>query len=116
MKTTKEMIEVMQAFENGAEIEAKPIVVGDWKEETEPEWDWVSFDYRIKKQPKEPEYIPFSFEDAEQLVGKIIKSKDENWIELLTFFDEDCTSNITYEALLKDYTFLDGSLCGKLKQ
>ena len=53
MKTTKEMIAVMQAFENGAEIEAKPIVVGDWEEETEPEWDWVSFDYRIKKQPKE---------------------------------------------------------------
>lgn len=116
MKTTKEMIEVMQAFENGAEIEAKPIVVGDWEEETEPEWDWVSFDYRIKKQPKEPEYIPFSFEDAEQLIGKVVKSKDENWIEMITWCDNDEASSISYSNLLYGYTFIEGSPCGKLKQ
>lgn len=118
MKTIQEMIAVMQAYADGKEIELAPNCYTNkiWKDTSNPAWDWNQFDYRVKEEPKQPEYIPFSFEDAEQLVGKVIKSKDENWIELLTFFDEDYTSNITYEALLRDYTFLDGSPCGKLKQ
>ena len=114
MKTTKEMIAVMQAYEDGKEIEYtnknSPM---DWLKTKDPLWDWNASDYRVKKAT---EYVPFTFEDAEHLIGKVIKSKDENWIELLTFFGEDYTSNITYEALLRDYTFLDGSPCGKLKQ
>lgn len=71
----------------------------------------------------EPEYIPFTFEDAEQLIGKVIRPKNElhKLILLISminfsgvFLEDEIT--ITYTSLLSDYTFLDGSPCGKLKQ
>jgi hypothetical protein len=51
MKTTKEMIEVMQAFEDGKGVEAKGRNVG-WVLASNPIWDWRTFDYRIKPEPK----------------------------------------------------------------
>ena len=113
MKTLKEKIAVMQAFADGREIEYYYPSTEKWYKTKDPVWDWNTNDYRVKESP---EYIPFTFEDAEFLIGKVVKSKDEDWIEMLIFFDKDYASNITYEALLMDFTFLDGSPCGKLKQ
>ena len=114
MKTTKEMIEVMQAYVDGKEIEYtnknSPM---DWLKTKDPLWDWNASDYRVKQAP---EYVPFTFEDAEQLIGKVVKSKDENWIEMITWCDNDEASSIPYSTLLYGYTFIDGSPCGKLKQ
>ena len=51
-KTIKEMIEVMEWFDNGEDVEVK----GKNEEDTEwilastPSWNWDAFDYRIKKQ------------------------------------------------------------------
>ena len=50
MKTTKEMIEVMTAYENGAEIER--FLEGRWLDIKSPLWDWRRLDYRIKEQKK----------------------------------------------------------------
>lgn len=58
MKTTKEMIEVMQAFERGEQIQCKALE-GDiygWDDTKEPWWDWYHLDYRVK--PKNS-YVPF---------------------------------------------------------
>ena len=53
MKTIHEMIEVMQAAERGEQIQYKRSGHG-WREcESEPAWDWRSFDYRVKPQPRE---------------------------------------------------------------
>ena len=58
MKTTKEMIEVMQHFENGGEVEFSDdnfeTVLGESKKEDEEDlcWNWDEFDYRIK-EPKQ---------------------------------------------------------------
>lgn len=48
--TTKEMIEVMQAYENGEEIESKgKFKDGNcWHSDHFPVWDWLLMDYRIK--------------------------------------------------------------------
>lgn len=49
MKTTKEMIEVMQHFVNGGEIEcAYYINENIWKPANCPNWDWSTTNYRIK--------------------------------------------------------------------
>ena len=54
MKTTKEMIEVMQAYDRGEKIEA---VYNDvWVDIDMPEWSWGLRDYRVK--PKKS-YVPF---------------------------------------------------------
>ena len=55
MKTTKEMIEVMQAYEIGEQIEIMN-KFGEWIYIDKPIWNWAIFDYRVKPKPK---YVPF---------------------------------------------------------
>lgn len=116
MKTIQEKIAVMQAFADGKEIEIYDEYTSKWISASGPNFNWTGCDYRVKEEPKQPEYIPFTFEDAEFLIGKIVKSKNEKWIEMLIFASENEISNISYGFLLDCYTFLDGSPCGKLKQ
>lgn len=57
MKTTKEKIEVMQAFEEGKDIEFKWLFKADepfrtWDLTDDPVWNWCDFDYRIKEESK----------------------------------------------------------------
>lgn len=118
MKTTQEMIAVMQAYVDGKEIELAPNCYANktWKDTSNPRWDWYQFDYRVKEEPKQPEYIPFTFEDAVFLIGKSVRRKNNKWVELITYCDKTDTSVCMYQDLLRDYTFLDGSPCGKLKE
>jgi len=53
MKTIREMIEVMQAYERGEKIQCyeKP----GWFDVHLPHWDWMNRDYRIKPAPKRQE-------------------------------------------------------------
>lgn len=56
MKTTKEKIEVMQAFLDGKKVEFKDVLDNRWHIMLvlrEPAWDWESVDYRIKNEPLE---------------------------------------------------------------
>lgn len=121
---TKEMIEVMQAFVNDKEIEWKYRSISDvkWKLlcSLEPLWDWSDCDYRIKKETK---YIPFKWQDREQLRGKWVRLKEKNEEFLISgfeltkspyvFFNEDC---ISFRELFEEYEFLNGNPCGKLEE
>ena len=53
-KTIKEMIEVMEHYENGGEVEfiTKGYIGTRWETVTLPSWDWSYFDYRIKNKTK----------------------------------------------------------------
>lgn len=52
--STKEMIEVMKAYEQGLKIEYKYKDSNDtWERTIEPAWNWHSFDYRIKPYQRE---------------------------------------------------------------
>jgi len=51
---TKEMISVIQAFEDGKVIQAKVKINGDlnqWHTVSKPYWDFIRQDYRIKPEP-----------------------------------------------------------------
>lgn len=54
--TTKEMIAVMQAYEEGKKIQYR--LRGDsastWRNAVCPCWDWRTFDYRIKPEEEKP--------------------------------------------------------------
>ena len=122
MKTTKEMIEVMQAYNNGEKIEAfyNDVLVDIYI----PEWNWEVRDYRVK--PKNS-YVPF--ETAEEFLtayrkhGEFIENKesgekmnayvDKNGIVILS-----TALNCTYtfenlRTLFGCYKFSDGTPCGK---
>jgi hypothetical protein len=47
----------IKAWADGAEIEYKYHLVNEWRDTVRPQWDDDGFEYRIKLQPKEPQYI-----------------------------------------------------------
>ena len=49
--TTKEMIAVLEHYENGGEVECEN-VDGTWFEVSEPRWNFEKRKYRIKEKPK----------------------------------------------------------------
>ena len=60
MKTTKEKIAVMQAFEDGKKVEIKAGHWGEWQPcsiKGYPCWNWETYDYRLFSRIDE---IPFS--------------------------------------------------------
>ena len=46
----KEMIKVMQHYENGGEVECSIKRLHDWKSYSSYYWNWQKMDYRIKEQ------------------------------------------------------------------
>ena len=118
----KEMIKILQAFENGEEIECLSMnkLIPNWRNFDSLNFNFTSYTYRIK--PKQ-EYIPFDYND--DLVGKVVRSNKPNKVvnhpKLLII--KQCYENvlvgdylfISYQELLESYIFLDGSKCGKLK-
>ena len=126
MKTIKEMIEVMQAYERGEQIEVHYLYNHKdyWAACGTPIWDWDFSDYRVKPKKK---YVPF--ETAEEFLtayrkhGEFIENKesgekmnayvDKNGIVILS-----TALNCTYtfenlRTLFGCYKFSDGTPCGK---
>jgi len=104
----------IEAFKNGKVIQFAN-VSGDWHDDTNP--SFTMLEYRIKP---EPELIPFDYSDAEFLIGKAVKHKKNKNISLITTVYDQCViidGNVKpFYSLSFDYTFLDGSACGKIKQ
>ena len=75
MKDIDEMIEVMQAYKNGEQIEFcyTDEVIKVWEDTGKPLWNWGDTDYRVKPKPK---YVPFEtaedFLEAQNLHGQVI--------------------------------------------
>jgi hypothetical protein len=81
MKTTKEKMEVMQAFLDGKLLQRQSVdcPTGRWhRVGTEPAWNWFGIDYRVKPEPKviwvneyksEFDVIRHSKEEAEEDAG-----------------------------------------------
>ena len=125
--TTKEMIEVMQAYDRGEQIEyrIKDFMRDDeWYVQKEfPEWDWKTFEYRVKPKPK---YVPFEtaveFITAQKKKGRFVIDK-KSGTKYNIFIN---ASNIVYltnmysfgfigtlQKIFDEFTFTDGTPCGK---
>ena len=132
MKTTKEMIEVMQAYLDGEKIEYK-YGNTDWLECRVPIWNWNSIEYRVKPKQKtrtktKTKFLPFETVDeflaAQREHGAIIKMIDDDRL-LSAFVRHDgsvlfvlpksiCEKLlINVDNLFGKYEFADGTPCGK---
>ena len=114
--TTQERIEIMQAFSEGNAVEY--FDGENWNTDSNPSWNWFKFTWRIKSPLT---YIPFTFEDRKLLRGKWIKFKKEINCEILINFINVWKVGVdgnyyNYPELLDNFTFLDGTPCGKLQQ
>ena len=54
--TAAEMIEIVQAYERGEEIEIKENEKEDWREIKYPFWVWENFKLRIRPKEKQPKF------------------------------------------------------------
>ena len=132
MKTTKEMIEVMQAYLKGEKIEYR-YGNTDWLECRVPIWNWNSIEYRVKPKQKtktktKTKFLPFEtveeFLKAQTEHGAIIKMIDDDRL-LSAFVRYDgsvlfvlpksiCEKLlINVDNLFGKYEFADGTPCGK---
>ena len=51
MKTTREKIEIMEAYERGEKIQIYGAIPNKWTDmNIEPLWDWKNFNYRVKSE------------------------------------------------------------------
>lgn len=119
------MIEVMQAFDRGEQIQVKtPNKKCEWEDVKEPYWQWNFCDYRVKPKKK---YVPFDtaeeFLAAQREHGFIIPNDYENK-KLTAYISKDCILMlcnkkndrvvwINFEEFFRDFTFEDGTPCGK---
>lgn len=123
MKTIREKIEIMQAYERGEQIEF--IYEGmEWRNASNPAWDWNHFDYRVKPKTK---YIPFDtaeeFLVAQRVRGETVEDKESGKrINLYvnkngTVVGTELLSNIwiisNLQNIFRCYQFKDGTPCGK---
>jgi len=123
MKSTREMIEVMEAYERGEQIECRSLMgdvwslsfralMGDvWSLLPTPLWDWQGCDYRVKPEPKlrpwKPEEVP---------LGAVVIGKETGVKSLIVAaLEQGVTLGAGfcyYDKLLKYYVLEDGSPCG----
>ena len=74
MKTTKEKIEIMQAYERGEQIQIYYQDTDEWEDvESTLLWDWVNFDYRIKSKNLD-KLIKSEFKDGDILFATSLNS------------------------------------------
>ena len=128
--TTKDMTEVMQAYERGEQIEymIKDFMRDDeWCDQKEfPEWDWRTFDYRVKPKPT---YRPYKnadeFLQAQREHGMYLRpSTKDKYMTPITISGDTITlafhldsGNVytcrySYGNIFKDFTWQDGTHCG----
>ena len=122
MKSTKEMVEVMLAYDRGEHIEKSRYLNPRIWFECKPEWDWHHFDYRVKSKTK---YIPFEtaeeFLEAQRSNGYLVSNKGKFLEAYINGRDTVIISNpysrefelISLNDLFKNYGFKDGTPCGK---
>lgn len=77
--------------------------------------DFTKYGYRIKP---EKTLVPFTWEDRDFLTGKWVMSKeDRTEISMILAIDKSGVSlnynSFEYDEFLSEFTFLDGSPCGK---
>lgn len=121
MKTIQEMINVMQAYDRGEQIEFKECD-GKWHDTPTPIWNWSQTDYRVKPKTK---YIPFDtaeeFLEAQRNNGYLVSNKGKLLEAYINGRDTVIISDpysrvfelISLSDLFRNYGFKDGTPCGK---
>lgn len=103
--------EAKEAFQRGEKIECRDIGKQVWLEAETPLW--LSYkEYRVK--PK-PEYVPYSWEDRADLIGKGYVCEEEGFYSLVVSVRENRVNNYTFAEAFEKLTHLDGTPFGKLK-
>lgn len=107
---TSYKISVMQAYDEGKKIQIDIDRRNKWTDITEPSWNWIDNNYRIKPQPKVT-YRPYNdfaeFRAEWEKHGGWIFGKDGQYV-IHTVYNKK-----TAEYVLANYVWADdGTPCG----
>ena len=103
--TTREMIEVMTAFEQGVVIEFYCPNRKEWFETEKPLWDWCRYRYRIAPKPEPKKYRPFTAEEFKPHRDRWIKSISSGNVFKCLRYDSQ-----HIDTVVNDHTYSDLSL------
>ena len=120
MKTTKEKIEVMQAYLDGKKIECGNDF-GIWWTPVMPTFDWAHFDYRVKDRKLVPFDTAKEFLEAQIEHGDVIRRKKDGNLSNsfvsntgdVVLLDKGSVILISIGNMCGKYEFADGTPCGK---
>lgn len=123
--TTEEKIAVMQAYVDGKKIQVKACCVREWRDcIVAPDWDWVSYDYRVKPEEKYRPYNEYHemIDDFCERFGVNcpkyampliwVKQKNLDYAYMIREF-QSTSDESRMKYCLENYTYLDGSPVGK---
>lgn len=91
----------------------------EWLWVEKPAFIWDQWDYRVAP---EPQIVQFTADDWQMFAGKFVRHKtSKSCGTTIVAFDGVGVSlangfHMTYEYLLKENTFLDGTPCGKVSK
>lgn len=126
--TTKEMIAVMQAYDEGKQIQQRLINNSTWADCPSPKWKWDASEYRIKPELPKPKLRPYAnaeeFIEAQQEHGlyfgkdkKIYHIQNSVYDNYGKTYVTGSGFDMTTESLFKEgYTWLDGTPCGIIEE
>ena len=105
---------IIEHFKNGGRVQSKNMN-GDWVDSVNPSFDFCSWEYRIKPSPK---IVPYTFDDAEHLIGRVVKHKKRPELMVVTLVNSNgvgiANTCYTFSDLVNDFTFPDGRPCGNI--
>ena len=115
----KELLPFLIAFAEGKTVQV--MTSPEYWEDlcSNPNWDKNPMHYRIKPEPR---YVPYKTQEEaiENLKGKWLIRKSSNSLCIVAGICKTCvyignqSGTQSFENLLNDYTFEDGTRCGKL--
>ena len=129
MKTIQEMVDIMQAYQEGKQIQIYDKIHNQWVDD-EPSWNWGLHEYRIKP---EPEFAPFEstkeFLEAQRehggglinILDNEVLNANDIYISINGNVYKGKDTQIGYNLypigelkdLFKNYKFIDCTPCGK---
>ncbi len=76
----KEMIKVMEHFDNGGEVESSRKHMQRWICANLPYWDWDTYEYRIKEQKQEVTIEKWLIEEND--IKFVVETSDiDSWLK-----------------------------------
>lgn len=114
MKNRHKYYNEIIAFAEGRTIQSKYLGApngGVWRNDPAPYFDNSKYEFRIKPEPK---YIPFTFEDREELRGKWVRRKSSGNECLIYHLSKAHVNTYSWEESIEEFEFLDGAPFGKL--
>lgn len=112
MKNRHKYYNEIIAFAEGKTIQIRPMGLNaKWVDTDNPQFMHEKVEYRIKP---EPEYVPFTFEDREELRGKWYRRKSTGVETAIYNISEEGINGYTWISALAVLEFLDGTPFGKL--